>query len=79
MIASQQELISASIHEWLSHEPAKALQLLGQLPELPQKQTLALAIAHSWARQDINAAWSAVAHSSMSASEKQFMFNELWG
>ncbi len=36
-------------------------------------------VAQSWARQDINAAWSAVAGSSLNAVEKQLMFNELWG
>ncbi len=40
---------------------------------------LAALIARSWSRTDINAAWNAVARSSLSAPEKQLMFNELWG
>jgi hypothetical protein len=40
---------------------------------------LAALIAQSWARQDINAAWNAVARSPLSAAEKQLMLNELWG
>ena len=39
---------------------------------------LAYLIAQCWARQDINAAWNAVSHSPLNATEKQFMFNELW-
>ena len=40
---------------------------------------LATLIAQSWARQDINTAWNAVVRSSLSATEKQLMFNEVWG
>jgi hypothetical protein len=36
-------------------------------------------IAQSWARTDINAAWKAVSQSKLSITEKQIMFNELWG
>lgn len=32
-----------------------------------------------WARQDISAAWTAVARSPLNATEKQLLFNELWG
>ena len=40
---------------------------------------LAALIAQGWTRQDINAAWNAVSHSPLNATEKQLMFNELWG
>ena len=40
---------------------------------------MATLIAQNWARQDINTAWNAVARSPLSATEKQLMFNELWG
>ena len=40
---------------------------------------LANLIAQSWARQDINAAWNAVSRSPLNGTEKQLMFNELWG
>ena len=40
---------------------------------------MAILIAQSWARQDITTAWNAVARSSLSTTEKQLMFNELWG
>jgi hypothetical protein len=36
-------------------------------------------IAQSWARTDINAAWSAVSRSSLIAADEQMMFSELWG
>ena len=36
-------------------------------------------IAQCWARQDITTAWSAVSRSPLNATEKQLMFNELWG
>lgn len=79
IISYSQEQILDFIQQGLSQEPAKALQLLCQLSDIPQKQRLALAMAQSWARQDINAAWNAVLQSTLSASEKQLMFNELWG
>ena len=40
---------------------------------------LAILIAQSWVRQDINTAWNAVTRSLLRAIEKQLMFNELWG
>jgi hypothetical protein len=40
---------------------------------------MATLIAQSWARQDINTAWNAVLRSPLSPTEKQLMFNELWG
>jgi hypothetical protein len=40
---------------------------------------MASLIAQSRARQDINTAWNAVARSPLNATEKQLMFNELWG
>lgn len=38
-----------------------------------------MVIMQIWAQQDISAAWNAVARSPLNASEKQIMFNELWG
>ena len=52
------------------------------LPAIPCENTrlkMAILIAHSWARQDITTAWNAVSRSSLNATEKQMMFNELWG
>ena len=43
------------------------------------RSKLAVLLAQSWARTDINAAWNAVTRSSLSATEKQLMSNELWG
>lgn len=40
---------------------------------------MAILIAQSWARKDINTSWNAVARSPLSTAEKQLMFNELWG
>jgi hypothetical protein len=44
-----------------------------------KRMKLAALIARSWSRNDINAAWNTVARSSLSATEKQLMFNKLWG
>ena len=40
---------------------------------------MAILIAQNSARQDITTAWNAVARSPRSTTEKQLMFNELWG
>lgn len=63
----------------LQHDPALALELLPSIPCSDQRRRLATVLAQSWARQDINAAWNAVARSPLSAVEKQHLFNELWG
>jgi hypothetical protein len=49
------------------------------LPCNSGRQHLGILIARCWARQDINAAWNAVARSPLNATEKQLMFNELSG
>jgi hypothetical protein len=67
------------IRERLPHLPELAFSGLSRLTCHETRRKLAVLIAQSWARQDINAAWNAVARSSLSASEKQLMFNELWG
>jgi hypothetical protein len=62
--------------------PARPHEALARLPQIECTETrmkLANLIAQCWARQDINAAWNAVARSSLSTAEKQLMFNELWG
>jgi hypothetical protein len=62
--------------------PARPQEALARLPQIDCTETrmkLANLIAQSWARQDINTAWNAVARSSLSTAEKQLMFNELWG
>ncbi len=43
------------------------------------RSKFAALIAQSWPKQDINAAWNAVSRSPLNATEKQIMFNELWG
>lgn len=43
------------------------------------RSKFAALIAQSWTKQDINAAWNAVSRSPLNATEKQIMFNELWG
>ena len=40
---------------------------------------MAILIARSFARHDITTACNAVARSPLSTTEKQLMFNELWG
>ena len=62
--------------------PARPHESLDRLPQIECTETrmkLAALIAQSWARQDINAAWNAVARSPLSAAEKQLILNELWG
>ncbi len=62
--------------------PARPHEALARLPLVECSETrmkLAVLIAQSWARQDINTAWNAVDRSALSATDKQIMFNELWG
>jgi len=63
----------------LPDDPASALALLPAIPCENTRLKMAILIAHSWARQDITTAWNAVSRSSLNATEKQMMFNELWG
>lgn len=57
----------------------KWLSSLSRLTCHEARRKLAILIAQSWVRQDIKTVWNAVARSSLSAIEKQLMFNELWG
>jgi len=57
----------------------ESLELLTRIPCPVRRKAAIASFSHNWARQDINAAWNAVARSSLSAPEKQLMFNELWG
>ena len=63
----------------LPHNPALALDMLPSVPCTDARCKLATLIAQSWPRTDINTAWNAVARSPLNATEKQPMFNELWG
>jgi hypothetical protein len=63
----------------LPQHPARAIELLPSIPCCDERRKLANLIAQCWARQDINTAWNAVSRSPMSPTEKQLMFNELWG
>jgi hypothetical protein len=67
------------IRRLLPRNPSQALDLLPSVPCANERRRLALLIAQSWARTDINTAWNAVARPSLSATEKQLIFNELWG
>jgi hypothetical protein len=68
-----------AIYRHLPDNPAAALALLPCLPCENKRMKMATLIAQSWARQDINTAWNAVSRSPLSPSEKQLMFNKLWG
>jgi hypothetical protein len=63
----------------LRGQHAKALQPLPEIPCSTMRSKLAALIAQSWPKQDINNAWNAVSRSPLNATEKQIMFNELWG
>ncbi len=67
------------IRRHLPHQPEQALGMVSSVHCADTRLKLARLIAQCWARQDINAAWNAVARSSLSPAEKQLMFNELWG
>jgi hypothetical protein len=71
--------VEQSICRHLPDDPASALALLPAIPCENTRLKLAALIAQIWARQDINAAWNAVARSPLNATDKQLMFNELWG
>jgi hypothetical protein len=68
-----------NVTRFLPERPHEALARLPQIECTETRMKLANLIAQSWARQDINAAWNAVARSPLNATEKQIMFNELWG
>ena len=68
-----------AIYRHLPNDPASALALLPSIPCENNRMKMATLIAQSWSRTDINTAWNAVSRSPMSPTEKQLMFNELWG
>jgi len=70
---------SLHLRRYLPHHPARALELLPSIPCGDERRRLAAVIANAWSKQDINIAWNAVARSQLNATEKQLMFNELWG
>jgi hypothetical protein len=67
------------ICEHLPNSPEAAFALLPAIKCSTIRNQLASQIARCWARQDITAGWNAVARSPLNATEKQLMFNELWG
>ena len=71
--------VEQAICRHLPDDPASALALLPSIPCENKRMKMAILIAQSWARQDITTAWNAVARSPLSTTEKQLMFNELWG
>ena len=71
--------LEQAVRHYLPHQPNAALAKLVQHPCAETRLKLAALIAQSWARQDINAAWNAIARSPLNTAEKQLMFNELWG
>jgi hypothetical protein len=71
--------VEQAIYVHLPNDPASALALLPSIPCENKRKKLAALIAQSWARQDITAAWNAISRSPLSPTEKQLMFNELWG
>jgi hypothetical protein len=62
-----------------AHHPERAFQMLADIHCAGTRTKLSRLIAQSWARTDINAAWSAVSRSSLIAADEQMMFSELWG
>jgi hypothetical protein len=71
--------VEQAIYRHLPGDPASALALLPFIPCENKRMKMASLIAQIRARQDINTAWNAVARSPLNATEKQLMFNELWG
>jgi hypothetical protein len=71
--------VEQAIYRHLPKDPASALALLPSIPCENKRMKMATLIAQSWARQDINTAWNTVSRSPLSPTEKQLMFNELWG
>lgn len=69
----------ARVRRQFLHDPVTAPELLPHVACSGERRKLAILIAQSSARKDINSAWNAVARSPLSAAEKQLMFNELWG
>ena len=73
------ERVEKSLLLHLPGQPDLAVHKLHLISCGEKRMKLAVLIAQSWARTDINAAWNAISRSSLSATEKQVMFNELWG
>lgn len=67
------------IHAHLPQHPELAFSALSRLTCYETRRKLGTVIMQIWARQDISAAWNAVARSPLNATEKQLLFNELWG
>lgn len=70
--------LARMIQRHLPHFPARALELLPQVPCRDTRHRLARVIASAWSRSDINQAWNAVSASPLPAADKQVLFNELW-
>ncbi len=71
--------LERSLLLYLPRQPDLAVQKLHLISCGEKRMKIAVLIAQIWARADINAAWKAVSQSKLSFTEKQIMFNELWG
>jgi len=59
--------------------PDTALAQLVGIQDLDQRRSMIGLLAASWRHTDINTAWNAVSRSRLNATDKQVMYNELWG
>lgn len=73
------DCLERSLLLYLPLQPDLAVHKLHLISCGAKRMKLAVLIAQIWARADINAAWKAVSQSKLSFTEKQIMFNELWG
>jgi hypothetical protein len=58
---------------------ARAIELLPGVLCPRERRSQASLIADIWSRKNLNMAWNTVSRSNLSASDKQILFNELWG
>jgi len=75
---SEEQRVTA-IRHMAPTDLARAIELLSGVLCPRERRSLATLIATIWSRKNINMAWNAVSRSNLSASDKQIMFNELWG
>ena len=75
---SEEQRVTA-IRRMAPTDLARAIELLPGVLCPRERRSLATLIACIWSRKNINMAWNAIARSNLSASDKQIMFNELWG
>jgi hypothetical protein len=78
-LEQSEDRLAKSLLLYLPLEPDLSLHNMHLISCCEGRMKLPIVIDQSWARADLNSAWKAVSQSKLSATEKQLMFNHLWG